>query len=251
MFLGIPFIIIGVILMQLDGNKEEILMKSINSFSDGKELDQMIQIYLSLVERRHDNREKEIILKGYIISHEKNCLFRECPLSNAKKIINSNNNSSGNEDFFNNSPNIQSELLSYINKVYIFGLIKFNNCTSLMISYAIFLINFLKHKLKAKSILENAERDNPPFNEQFIIFRYKKHIIDEQDFSNNFENDLVNGIAYESHFRQFKTTIQNTAKIFFDFWEILSENSESTPITKLNNIGQKIQEGLRDINTHW
>jgi len=251
LFLGLPFITFGIIFLELNDKKEKILMKSINLFTDGKELDEMIQYYLKLVDHKYLIREEEVILKGYVTSHEKNCLFIDCPLTNVKKIMDTYNNHNGSDNFYSNAM-IHSELILYINKVYIFGLNKFNSCTTLMISYAIFLIQFLKQKAKAKAMLENAEKDNPPFNEQFIIFRYKKHINEEQDiFNNNGDSDVVSGIAYESHFRQCKTNILNTAKNFFDFWEILGENSENTHISKLNNIGHKINQGLQDINTHW
>ena len=52
----------------------------------------------------------------------------------------------------------------------------------------------------------NAEKSNPPFDQQFIIFRYKKIINEEQDSNENLGEalDVVSGIAYDSHFRQCK-----------------------------------------------
>jgi len=245
--LGIPIIITFIRVLQK--NKEKIINQDIQFLATPQEIDEMMFCFLTLIDNNLNNREEEILFKGYIIGHEANCLFIDCPLKNVKRLMEEQTHNSLNDIFAVNST-IYHEFLTYINKVYVIGLLKFPKSTALRLSYALFLCDFLKLKTTAKNELENVEKDNPPLNEQFIVFRYKKIIMEEQDTNPTDDTDLVSGIAYDSHFRQCKNFILETAKNFYDFWGALSEN-ENTDMTKLNNIGLKINQGLRSVNLHW
>ena len=106
----------------------------------------------------------------------------------------------------------------------------------------------------------NAEKSNPPLDQQFIIFRYKKMINEDQDTIENLGEalDVVSGIAYDSHFRQCiisfyqgQTNIQNAAMLFLDFWRILNSQNSSPDLFKLNDLGLKINETLKNVHAHW
>jgi hypothetical protein len=99
----------------------------------------------------------------------------------------------------------------------------------------------------------NAEKSNPPLDLQFIIFRYKKIINEDQDTTENLGEalDVVSGIAYDSHFRQCQTNIHKAAMLFLDFWGILNSQNSSPDLYKLNELGLKINETLKNVHTHW
>ena len=106
----------------------------------------------------------------------------------------------------------------------------------------------------------NAEKSNPPLDQQFIIFRYKKIINEDQDTIENLGEalDVISGIAYDSHFRQCiitsnlgQTNIHKAALFFLDFWGILNSQNSSPDLYKLNELGLKINETLKNVHTHW
>ncbi len=255
--IGLPLIILSVVLIK--SSKESIMKQDIQFLTKPEEIGEMMDCFLSLIDNKIESRVDEIILKGYIISHEPNCLFVDCPLKNVKRMMdsqyvitneNKRHNSRGSNHSFSINSEIHHELLLYVNKVYVLGLLKFPKCSSLRISYALFLFYYLKQRTKAKTELENVEKEKPPLHEQFTVFRYKRNLTEEQDADPTDDSDMVAGIAYDSHFRQCKFFILETAKHFFDFWSALGEN-ENTDISLLNHIGLKINQGLRNVNVHW
>ena len=56
--------------------------------------------------------------------------------------------------------------------MYRIGIKKFPDCTPLKIQYAFFLMEKMNKKAEAIVELTQASLYNPPFDEQFIIFRY-------------------------------------------------------------------------------
>ena len=63
------------------------------------------------------------------------------------------------------------------------GITKFPNCTSLKIQYAFFLMGKMNKKQEAMQELASATQFKPPFDEQFLIFRYQKML---EDYGDNF-----------------------------------------------------------------
>jgi hypothetical protein len=107
--------------------------------------------------------------------------------------------------------------------------------------------------MNALQEFSNAEKSSPPFDLQFIIFRYKKIINEEQDTVENVGEalDVVSGIAYDSHFRQCQTNIGKAAMLFLDFWGILTSHNSTPDLYKMNELGLKINETLKNVHTHW
>ena len=90
----------------------------------------------------------------------------------------------------------------------------------------------MNNKNLALSELCNAEKYNPPFDEQFIIYRYKKLMEDEisdlggsNELSGNL--DVVSLLAYESHFRQCKDSIHKVDSFHCLKW-LSYANKETT-----------------------
>ena len=146
-----------------------------------------------------DNKDKErnsfTILKGYIAIYEESCTLKDCAL---KKY---------NYNLVQCKMDTVSFLLQHAQELYQNGVSKFPNCVALRISYACFLLERLKKKQQANLELTNAEKYSPSFDEQFIIYRYKKLI--EENSSEGGEHDddnldVVSNIAYKNHFTQCK-----------------------------------------------
>jgi hypothetical protein len=62
----------------------------------------------------------------------------------------------------------------------------------------------MNNKQQASLELSNAEKYNPKFDEQFIIYRYKKIIEETSSEVGEGEGnlDVVSNIAYQNHFTQ-------------------------------------------------
>ena len=96
-------------------------------------------------------------------------------------------------------------LYQHAENLYKSGINKFPYCTPLRISYAYFLMDRMQKKQSASLEFSNAEKYNLGFEEEFIIFRFKKLIeenasSDESELEENM--DVVSNIAYKNHFTQ-------------------------------------------------
>ena len=68
-----------IILTQKD-KRFSLLLMNINKFSEGDSVFKQIRYFLELVDKSHNDRKSNILLKGYIYVHEENCTNSECPL---------------------------------------------------------------------------------------------------------------------------------------------------------------------------
>ena len=66
----------------------------------------------------------------------------------------------------------QALLLQHAKNMYRSGIMKFPTCTSLKIQYAFFLMDRMNKKTDALNELTSALALNPPFDEQFLLYRY-------------------------------------------------------------------------------
>jgi hypothetical protein len=239
-FLGTP-IIIAIILTNYD-NKLSILLTNINKFQKGEKVIKQVNYFLELVDKRDFDRNSKVLLKGYIYMFEESCTFQDCAL---KKYLYSIEHNMDTVVF----------LMQHAESLYQTGISKFPNCTALRVSFAFFLLERMNKKAQANLELLNTEKYSPRFEEQFIIYRYKK-LLEEQssevgDADDNL--DVVSNIAYKNHFNQFKNSITKVATLYMDFWSLLlnpnQDNNED--LAKLNDYGSKINVLVEEINDHF
>lgn len=193
MFLiGIPLLILSISTMNF--KKQNLLLTNSNNLLSGEIIEKQIRAFLDLVDNRNTDRNCFGILKGYIVIFEETCIDSDCAL---KKY---------NHNLEENKIDTTSLLLQHAEHLYKRGIGKFPYCISLKISYAYFLMDRMKKKQFANLEFSNAEKYGPSFDEEFIIYRFKKLIEENSsDDSENEENlDVVSNIAYKNHFTQCK-----------------------------------------------
>lgn len=192
-----------------------------------------------------------ILLDGYIEVHKQTCNQEDCPLrQKTVKNIRLAKNVMGTED--NNVSERYALLIQLLYKMYLQGIKKFPNTTSLRISYSFFLLERMQSKQQALQELTQAEQNRPPFDEQFIIYRYKKIIEDEIAESQNDGTgslDVVSEIAFQNHLRQCQAGIEKSALQHMEFWSQLSEDNPD--LGKLNDIGSSINNSIVQVEDHW
>lgn len=143
-------------------------------------------------------------------------------------------------------------IIEFFNIIYSISVAKYPNCTSLRIKYALFLLERMNNKNLSLIELNMCSKYNPPIDQKFIIFRYKKII--NEGINQNFFNesiDIVSEIAYDSHFKLFSLNIEKSSQMYLDFWELLLNDKISVDIEKLNELGSKINQCYVNIENHW
>ena len=193
-FLGIP--VISIIILKWPDNDIDILLTSINKIDSGDAFVYQIRIFLKHVENRKKTRESNLYIHGYTHLFETTCMMPECSLKKYKILKEEGDDST-------------VTLYQHAQFLYQNGISKFPKCANLRILYSLFLLNKMKNKNQALMEFVNTEKNtDPDFDEQFVIFRYKK-IIEDQMLDSNVsgveENlDVVANIAYKNHFNQCK-----------------------------------------------
>ena len=138
--------------------------------------------------------------------------------------------------------------------MYRLGIQKFPTCTSLKIQYAFFLMERMNKKQEAIAELSQASALAPPFDEQFLVYRYQKISEDFGDGSGGDHSgsggmDIVAKFAYESSLRQCSQHIQKSAALHLEFWNYLREDRPD--ISKLNDCGSKINQSIVMVESFW
>ena len=140
-----------------------------------------------------------------------------------------------------------------VHQIYINGLKKFSGNTTLRISYAFFLLDKMHSKQQALQELFEVEQRNPAFDEEFIVFRYKKIIEDEIAEVQNEQSkgglDVVSELSFQGHLRMCQANIEKAALLHMEFWSQLSEDQPD--LAKLGDIGSKINLSVRNVEEHW
>jgi len=197
---------------------------------------------------RNDNEDEGqrniILLKGNIRMHNIICSDKDCPL---KKFMN-------NEGNFN----VQKQcLLNYMNIFFNKGLKMYPNNVQILILYIQFNytkrfnLNIVKTNLV---LLKNLECT---INEKFIIYCMEQFIKDKNEYGYNLnnENDKENKIKIdiiEQQYQKLKFFIENSTKLYGEFWGIFSTHVSSNIKTKkLYSLGEKLNIYLKEINNLW
>lgn len=99
---------------------------------------------------------------------------------------------------------------------------KFTKYAQLRIDFANFLLTRMKDRKGALAELTNAEKLKLSLDQQFMIFRLRRIIEDE--LSEGHENggiDFIAAMNFESIFKMFKSLVEKSAMLHFEFWNHL------------------------------
>eukprot|EP01022_Parablepharisma_sp_SALTPOND_P033551 TRINITY_DN88_c0_g1_i1.p1 TRINITY_DN88_c0_g1~~TRINITY_DN88_c0_g1_i1.p1 ORF type:complete len:1755 (-),score=211.95 TRINITY_DN88_c0_g1_i1:16687-21951(-) len=256
-FLGSP--VVGFIIYSGTDRRKKLLMNPIEQFDSGDEWYQKVRHYMSLIYHKDTSRAAAIELKGFIYDHEETCDKRDCPLKLYKQNISGMIKDKKRKMGRNLGAENNNLLWGYANKLFQTGLSKFPNATMMRISYAIFLKEKLGNKNMAVSELFHAEKNGPPFDEQFVIYRYRKLMEEETTEVQGEGNpgsgaqsanlDVVSIIAYDNHMRQCKEQIERAAYFHMEFWTELQQRRPD--LAKLSKTGSKINTTIAEVEDHW
>ena len=185
-----------------------------------------------------------IVLKGNIKAHYIHCIEKDCPLT---KFVN-------NEGNFN----VQKQcLLNYMNNFFNKGLKLYPNCFNLIILFIHF--NYSK-KFNMNSVRTNLlqlKKINCNIKEEYVIYCIDQNIKNSKGdgFDINIDNEQDNNSQMdyiEQKYQKLKYLIENSIKLFGEFWGIFSTNiSSNINTTKLYSLGEKLNIYLNEMNNLW
>jgi hypothetical protein len=166
----------------------------------------------------------------------------DCPLQMTKKL---NKSSTEKED-------LHDKFLLLIERMYKLGIKKYPDCTKLRLSFAFFQLERLKNKNRAYEEFSLALKTNPTFEEEFIIYRFKKIIRENLEEENEVEGnktDLIEIIRFENHISLCEHAMIRSARLHKDFWTELKE--ETPDLKKLNQIGSNISKTINIVKENY
>ena len=240
-FLGLPIIVL-IVFTEHDKIIANIVV-NVSNKKGIKALQQILSI-VKVIDRKDINRLSHLFLKGYIENYEETCSLKDCAL---KKYLTS---------LKTNNIDAVVFLLQHCESLYQNAISRFPSDSAIRINYAFFLLERMNKKQQAVLELENTEKYNPVFEEQFTIYRYKK-MLEEQTSEVNGDSDdnldIVSNIEYKNHFNLFKSGITKAAALYMEFWSLLlNPNQDSQEdLTKLNDYGSKINTLVEEIKGHF
>ena len=192
---------------------------------------------------KSNNKKKkktEIFLYGYIKMHVRDCQRAECPLT---KYLENNGNY-----------NFQKQcLLSYMS-IHFNTVIKNFPRNSLIRIYYIHFNYTKRYNLNSVRInLAELKKLKVNYQEEFIIFCLEQDIkeIDSKVSDIGANGDHFDVELIDQKYLKLKYLIENTTKLYVEFWSIFSGNITNLNTNKLNTLGTKLNNYLKEIYNIW
>jgi len=243
--------LIGIIIITRTSRRQILLLKNLEDFDNPEEWFLKIRYYIDIVQHKEINREAAVQLNGFMFHHEESCINVNCPIKAYTSALiaslkdkKKKQTKAGNESFV--------LLMSYAKQLFSQGITKFPASGSLHIAYALFLKDRLNDRTTAISELTSAEKCNPQFDEQFMIYRYRKILEDETTElteSGGASLDVVSMLAYENYLQKCKEAIEKSAYLHMEFWLELLELEPD--LGKLDTTGIRINATIVQVQEHW
>ena len=191
-----------------------------------------------------DIQKNIILLKGIIKVHNLSCSDKDCPLTKFS-------NNEGNY-------NIQKQcLLNYMNIYFINGLKMYSNNIYILMQYINFNYSKRFNLNSVRGNLLQLKKIKCNLNERYIIYCMEQNIgnTKKNGIDLNFDNDQNNDSQIdlvEQKYQKLKYCIENSIKLYGEFWGIFSTNiSSNINTSKLYSLGEKINIYLKEMNNIW
>ena len=180
----------------------------------------------SIIANKKTSRNNYTILESLLYKIEERCIIPECPL---KKYI----------EYLNEGIECSFLLNQFCEKLFEYGISKFNDDISLKINYAIFLISHMNYQKKALMILNRIDK-NISFQNNFFMYRTLK-LSEKRNFS--LININKSNYQYRQYAQEFKALIKKLTLLYYEFLSLLCNNTQNNDnFNKMHKIGRKIMK---------
>lgn len=232
---GSPILV--VILWNYDFVNYTLIFEGNVKINNAYDYTQKINVLLEQIDS-FDDRNSQVVLRGYAFQTELTCTIKDCPL---KKYIES----------FDNKNEAIMYFLKHIDCLFQIGISKNSNNVKFRIFYSLFLIQRMNKKFQALSEIQICEKiPNKSFEEEFILYRYKRHYEEFGDFKfGEDSSDIGGAVLYQNYLNKFKALISKVSLLYIDFWSLLYENhiEHQQDLSSLNEFGTKINIEVNNI----
>ena len=243
LFLGYPFLIIIIYIINMDYSLDKLL--SFLTVKINSEYNSLLQIeqFLKLENILYDKSKiwELKLLFSYIINHEGKCTKKNC---NLKKFMNIPFRSE-------NFDLLKILILQHAEVLYKEAISKEPYNIKLRINYIIFLFKKMNKKSQVQKELIILNKFKTNLECGFIIYKLQKYINEnknDKETSNNV--NYLQTLSYKLILKKIKTEIENIVINYTDFWNILLEsdwNNEKNFI-KMNKLGKQIKKLNNSLN---
>ena len=216
-------------------NKAKLNIKFINTFIEKNKSNR----------NENERQRNNVLLKGNIRVHNMTCIHTDCPL----------------RKFWNNESNFNLQrqcLLNYMNFYLQTGLKKYPKNVSLLILFIYFNYSKKFNLNSVKTNLYQLKKLKCTLKESFIIYCMEQNIKNmkngnEIEMSIESDNNLSQvEIIIEQKYQNLKFLIENSIKLFGEFWGLFSTNvTNKLNKKKLYILGEKLNKYLSEINNLW
>ena len=245
---GIVFL--GLIIFMRKEFRYDLLLININKIDSVDIFLQHIHYLIILCEHYKNDHGVAVLIDGYVQYHKTICQEDDCP--SKKDYLTSKKH----QKFLDLGQDEQIIRITYmINSFFMNILQKKPYNPTLRIQYALFLLDKINQKQLALQEIINASNYKPAWDEEFLIFRFKK-IIEEELLEKKKEDkllglsfDSINELALNSLVKQIKINIEKSANHHLEFWSQLSEDTPD--LGKLFEIGNRITIINSSLEDDW
>ena len=243
LLLGYPFIILAVVIRDIDFTFEKIYEYITDKYKNGYKKLLEIEFFLKLEESLYDKirtREQKL-LYSYINNYERTCTDEQCGLKSFLKIPLKPQN----------FRDMRICLLQHAEVLYRNALAKYPFYVKLRLSYALFLYKKVNKKQQGTNevLLLNKYPNN--FEDTFLIFRAQK-LIEDENIGNSVDDvnsKAISPIIFKAILNNIKNTMGKISMNYIDFWTILSRGEETNHdnFRRMNKIGNRISKLNNDL----
>ena len=238
LLLGYPFIIMAIVIRDLDFTFEKIYEFIGDKYKNGYKKLLEIEYFIKLEESLYDQirtREQKL-LYSYINNYERTCTDEQCGLKSFLKIPLKPQNFS----------DMRICLLQHAELLYRDALTRYPFYVKLRLSYALFLYKKVNKKQQGTNEVLLLNKYSTNFEDSFLIFRAQK-LIEDENIGNSFEDvnsKTISPIIFKAILNNIKNTMGTIAMNYIDFWTILSRGEETNHdnFRRMNKIGNKISK---------
>ncbi|CAD8052528.1 unnamed protein product [Paramecium sonneborni] len=242
---GLPLIIITLIRPQ--NEQYEILMTNLATCQQPEQIYKMTNFLQQLQYESLNDQTSGLVIDGFLDHHKITCIRDDCHLK-LKGLPNYRRNKIGLNDSNLQERDVDLSIVLY--QMYLNQTKRFQSFIKLRLKFAIYMYEKMKQKQNALIELQAIEQMFPKFDEEFIIFRFKKIIEEELNSGDGYGNfDLGNELQFQNNYKTLQRYIERSSLLHMDFWSLLQEDFPD--LSKLNELGQKINNSIVQIEDLW
>ncbi|CAD8048146.1 unnamed protein product [Paramecium sonneborni] len=242
---GLPLIIITLIRPQHE--QYDILMTNLATCQQPEQIYKLTNFLLQLQQESQNDPTQGLVIDGFLDYHKITCIRDDCHLK-LKGLPNYRRNKIGLHESNLQERDIDLSIVLY--QIYLNQTKRFQNSIKLRLKFCVYMYEKMKQKQNALIELQAIEQMFPKFDEQFIIYRFKKIIEEELNSGDGYGNfDIGNELQFQNNYKTLQRYIERSSLLHMDFWSLLQEDYPD--LSKLNDLGQKINNSIVHIEDLW